>query len=110
MRDALFTNESRFSLDSNDRLVIVIMIMSQLNMSVGWVWTPNNWLIVHPYVAALGEHFIQMDDNARPHRDRLIEAFLNEEGIERIDWPAYSPDLNPSAHFWDYLVRQINRL
>ena len=36
-----------------------------------------------------------MDDNARPHTTHAIQKYLEREGIERLDWPARSPDLNP---------------
>ncbi|GFW24037.1 transposable element Tcb2 transposase [Trichonephila clavipes] len=37
--------------------------------------------IVVPYSAAIGDDFILMDDNCRPHRANLVEDFLFEEGI-----------------------------
>ncbi|GFS63812.1 transposable element Tcb2 transposase [Trichonephila clavipes] len=37
--------------------------------------------IVVPYAAAIGNDFILMDDNCRPHRANLVEDFLFEEGI-----------------------------
>ncbi|GFX62521.1 transposable element Tcb2 transposase [Trichonephila clavipes] len=44
--------------------------------------------IVAPYAAAIGDDFILMDDNCRPHRANLEEDFLFEEGIVRMEWPA----------------------
>ncbi|GFY36476.1 transposable element Tcb2 transposase [Trichonephila clavipes] len=35
--------------------------------------------IVVPYAAAIGDDFILMDDNCRPHRANLVEDFLFEE-------------------------------
>ncbi|GFX57602.1 transposable element Tcb2 transposase [Trichonephila clavipes] len=40
--------------------------------------------IVVPYTAAIGDDFILMDDNCRPHRANLVEDFLFEEGIVRM--------------------------
>ncbi|GFX14776.1 transposable element Tcb2 transposase [Trichonephila clavipes] len=48
-----------------------------------------------PYAAAIGDDFILMDDNCRPHRANLVEDLLFEEGIVRMEWPACSPDMNP---------------
>ncbi|GFW08358.1 transposable element Tcb2 transposase [Trichonephila clavipes] len=59
--------------------------------------------IVVPYAAAIGDDFILMDDNCRPHRANLVEDFLFEEGIVRMEWPASSP----IEHVWDALGRRV---
>ncbi|GFX29558.1 uncharacterized protein TNCV_4776301 [Trichonephila clavipes] len=45
---------------------------------------------VRPYAAAIGNDFILMDDNARPHRARIVEEYLEDHGLERMEWPAIS--------------------
>ncbi|CAJ0930822.1 unnamed protein product [Ranitomeya imitator] len=35
--------------------------------------------------------------------------FLQDEGIEAMDWPARSPDLNPIGHIWDIMSRTIHQ-
>ncbi|GFV79055.1 transposable element Tc1 transposase [Trichonephila clavipes] len=47
---------------------------------------------------AIGPDFIFIYDNARPHRTLTVEELLESEHITRMDWPAYSPDLNSIEH------------
>ena len=53
---------------------------------------------VAPFAEAVGENFTFMDDNARPHRARVVNEFLQDRQIERMVWPASSPDLNPCPY------------
>ncbi|GFU15733.1 transposable element Tcb1 transposase [Trichonephila clavipes] len=51
---------------------------------------------VRLFRGAMGAEFLFMDDNARPHRANIVDECLQSEDITRMDWPAYSPDLNPT--------------
>ena len=51
--------------------------------------------IVRPFAGAIENNFILMQDNACPHMARLTMDYLYHEGIEVMDWPTWSPDLNP---------------
>ena len=64
--------------------------------------------IVRPYAGAIGDDFILMDDNARPHRARVVTDHLETETIERMDWTSLSADLNPIEYAWDKLQQAFS--
>jgi transposase len=57
---------------------------------------------VVPYAPFIGENFLLMDDNARPHRARIVDQYLEQVGVQRLSWPACSP-------VWDFLSRRVRR-
>eukprot|EP00064_Thunnus_orientalis_P024358 superscaffoldBa00010320_g24647 len=62
---------------------------------------------VRPYAGGVGPGFLLVKDNARPHVARACRQFLDDEGIDAIDWPSRFPDLNPSKHLWDVMYQRI---
>jgi transposase len=41
-----------------------------------------------------------MHDNAPCHTANYIKAFLRRNRVELIEWPPYSPGLNPIENLW----------
>ncbi|KAL0152830.1 hypothetical protein M9458_051870 [Cirrhinus mrigala] len=65
--------------------------------------------LVRPYAGAVGPGFLLMQDNARPHVAGVCQQFLQDEGIDAMDWPARSSDLNPIEHIWYIMSRSIHQ-
>ncbi|KAL0199960.1 hypothetical protein M9458_003147, partial [Cirrhinus mrigala] len=65
--------------------------------------------LVRPYAGAVGPGFLLMQDDAGPHVAGVCQQFLQDEGIDAMDRPARSPDLNPIEHIRDIMSRSIHR-
>ncbi|KFM76293.1 Transposable element Tc3 transposase, partial [Stegodyphus mimosarum] len=68
-------------------------------------------VILEQYVrlfrGAIGAQFVLMDDNGCAHRANIVSECLQSEDITRMDWPAFSLDLNPVEHVWDMLAQRV---
>lgn len=54
-------------------------------------------------------NFVYQHDNAPAHRARRIQDLLEQEEVEVMPWPPYSPDCNPIEHCWDQLDRAVRQ-
>ena len=59
-------------------------------------WYRNNWLLA--------------DENDRPHRACIVDAYLHEQDIICMDWAPYRPDMNSIKHIWDEIGRGLEEL
>ena len=54
--------------------------------------------------------FLFQNDNAPLHKVRDMQKWFIEIGVEEVEWPAWSPDLNPIEHLWDELERRLGAM
>ena len=69
--------------------------------------------VLTPHVLPFLRHMsvadpIFQDDNARPHRAAIVDDFLRVNNVNRMDWPAMSPDLSCIEHVWDVIWRAVH--
>jgi len=58
----------------------------------------------------IGENFLLMHDNTRPHKARCVSDILDVVGIRTIAWPACYPDINPIEHVRLMLGRRLRSI
>lgn len=59
------------------------------------------------YAGDVSPDCILIDDNACRHRASVTDAYMERETIENMDWPARSPDRNPTEHACAMLQRTV---
>src|SRR4029077_2615 len=53
------------------------------------------------------EQWYFLQDNDPKHMSREITTWLHNHGVTSIEFPPYSPDLNPTENLWNDLARRV---
>ena len=53
-----------------------------------------------------------MQDNVFLHKTEAVMAYFKEIGLEEriLNWPEYSPDLNPIENAWGTMKKHLDRI
>ncbi len=70
------------------------------------------WILEHfmlPFADQLlkDADFIFQQDLAPAHTAKSTKSWLNDHGVGVLDWPANSPDLNPTENLWGIVKRKM---
>jgi len=55
----------------------------------------------------IADHEVFMQDGAGIHTSTAVKVWLERQAFRTMDWPAYSPDMNPIEHCWAHMKRII---
>ena len=47
-------------------------------------------------------------DNAKIHAARAVKIWFENEAVVTVEWPSYSPDLDPVEKIWAVLKHRLN--
>lgn len=55
------------------------------------------------------EQWYYLQDNAPVHKSKLATKWFHDNGITCIDFPPYSPDLNPIENLWEDIEKRVEK-
>lgn len=77
--------------------------------SVKYIDILEEYMLPHAYAHHGTEHnsFIFQQDGASAHRARATLNWLDNLGVQLMQWPAISPDMNPMENVWGVMAQEV---
>ena len=82
-----------FTENLNGQLMRSILDTCLLESAEKFFNLPMQWYLLH--------------DNSRNHTAEPVRKWLHDHGISVLDFPPYSPDLNPIENLWAHMKRRV---
>lgn len=79
-------------IENKDRRGLLILLKNVTTSRSDYINVLRDFLPVHSGIREL-EYF--MRDNAPCHQSEIVQNFLNDSGINVLEWPRSSPHLSP---------------
>ena len=79
--------------DNLDAPLAKKILSENLNQSADDLFEPGGWWLLH--------------DNDKKFKSKLVTDWLFNNGMQVLNFPPYSPDLNPIENLWKTLARAI---
>lgn len=92
------------------RTHIIAMTRDQLAKRKGYSSWSYRKALTEGLLPFLDNFELFQQDNARIHTAKASMDWLLLHGIQPINWPAHSPDLNPIGHIWKALKAKLRGL
>jgi transposase len=74
--------------------------------SEDYIYTVSEFVLPFAHLN-YGTEFIYQQDGASIHTSKASMAFLEEQGVQVLEWTPQSPDLNPIENMWSIMTRRV---